>query len=83
MLSPFFSFLTSLHMLVHSLPKAKHDEENANFQKPIRIEENAIHCRSRCNYANMLGNSQSNFHVKKYVKRAVLQDTSFMKGYRS
>ncbi|GFX25467.1 uncharacterized protein TNCV_1998681 [Trichonephila clavipes] len=29
------------------LPKVKHVEENANFWKPIRIEEDAIRCRGR------------------------------------
>ena len=57
---------------IHSLPKVKHGEENANFRKSIRIEEDAIRCRGRWKYANMLGNSQSRFHVKKYAKRAVL-----------
>ncbi|GFV05569.1 transposable element Tcb1 transposase [Trichonephila clavipes] len=33
--------------ILHSLPKVKHGEENANFQKPIRIEEDAIRCRGR------------------------------------
>ncbi|GFW16642.1 retrovirus-related Pol polyprotein from transposon opus [Trichonephila clavipes] len=32
---------------IHSLPKVKHGEENANFRKPIRIEEDAIRCRGR------------------------------------
>ena len=58
--------------LVHSLPKVKHAEKNANFRKPIRIEEDAIRGRSRWKYAYMFGNSQSCFHVKKYAKRAVL-----------
>ena len=70
-------------MLVLSLPKAKHGEENANFLKPIRIEENAIRCRGRWKYANVLGNCQLHFHVKKYGKRGILYDTSFMKGYKS
>ncbi|GFT37372.1 uncharacterized protein TNCV_4285201 [Trichonephila clavipes] len=58
--------------IIDSLPKVKHGEENANFRKPIRTEEDAIRCRDRWTYANMLGNSQSCFHVKKYAKRAVL-----------
>ena len=70
-------FLTNIYIyihILHSLPKVKHREENANanFQKPIKIEEDAIHCRGRWNDANMLGNSQLCFHVKKYGKRAVL-----------
>ena len=60
-------------------PKVKHREENANFRKPVRIEEDAIRCRVRWKYTKMLVNSQSHFHVKKYAKKA----TSFMKGYRS
>ena len=68
---------------VHSLPKVKHGEENANFRKPIRIEEDAICCRDRWKSANMLGNSQLRFHVKKYAEMAVLLDTSFMKDYRN
>ncbi|GFT05607.1 transposable element Tc1 transposase [Trichonephila clavipes] len=39
---------------IHSLPKVKHGEENANFRKPIKIEEDAIRCRGRWKYANML-----------------------------
>ena len=57
---------------MHSLSKVKHAEENADFQKQIKIEEDAIRCRGRWKYANMLGNSQSRFHVKKYEKRTVL-----------
>ncbi|GFU13105.1 putative transposable element [Trichonephila clavipes] len=38
-----------LNFIVNSLPKVKHGKEQANFRKPIRIEENAIHCRSRWN----------------------------------
>ncbi|GFX44156.1 uncharacterized protein TNCV_4119521 [Trichonephila clavipes] len=55
-------------LFIHSLPKVKHRQENANFQKPIRIEDDAIRCRGRWKYANMLGNSQSCIHVKKYEK---------------
>ena len=43
--------------LIHSLAKVKHGEENANFWKPIRIEEDEICCRGRWKYANMLSNS--------------------------
>ena len=64
-------FTTSSFINMHSLQKVKHREENANFRKPIRIEENEIRCRGRWKYANMLGNYQSRF-VKKYAKRAVL-----------
>ena len=56
---------------MHSLPKVKHREENTNFWKPI-IEKDTIHCRGRQKYANILGNSQFRFHVKKYAKMAVL-----------
>ena len=55
-------------VIIHSLPKVKHGQENANFRKPVRIEEDAIRCRRRWKNANMLGNSQSRFHVKKYAK---------------
>ena len=51
-------------ILIHSLPKVKHGEENANFRKPIRIEKDEIRFRSRWKYANMLGNTQLRFHVK-------------------
>ncbi|GFS54168.1 transposable element Tcb1 transposase [Trichonephila clavipes] len=44
---------------IHSLPKVKHGEENANFRKPIRIEEDAIRCRGRWNQAE----SQSDIHT--------------------
>ena len=57
---------------IHSLPKVKYGEENANFWEPVRIEEDAIHCRGRWKYANLLGNSQSRFQVKEFAKRAVL-----------
>ena len=57
---------------LHSLPKVKDGEENANFWKKIRIEEDDIRCRGRWKYANMLGNSQQRLYVKKYAKRAVL-----------
>ena len=57
---------------IHLLPRVKQEEENSNFRKPIRVEEDAIHCKGRRKYADMLGNSQSRFHVKKYAKRVVL-----------
>ena len=56
---------------LHSLRKVKHGEENASFRKPIRIEQNAIRCSEKWKYANILGNSQSRFHVKKYAKKLV------------
>ncbi|GFX14131.1 transposable element Tcb1 transposase [Trichonephila clavipes] len=37
----------SVRTNIRSLPKVKHGEENANFRKPIRIEEDAIRCRGR------------------------------------
>ena len=70
-----------IEVKIHSLTKVKHREENANFQKLVRIEEDAIHCRGRWKYANKLGKSQSCFHVKKYPKKAILKDISFMKGF--
>ncbi|GFX46582.1 uncharacterized protein TNCV_4550211 [Trichonephila clavipes] len=39
---------------IQSLPKLKHGEENANFRKPIRIEEDAIRCKGRWKYSNTL-----------------------------
>ena len=61
-----------MHGNLHSLPKDKHGEENDNFRKPNRIEEDAICSKGRWKYANMLDNSQSRFYVKKYLKRAAL-----------
>ncbi|GFW61122.1 uncharacterized protein TNCV_4873321 [Trichonephila clavipes] len=70
--APFFPDIQSKGKKIHPLPKVNHGEENVNFRKPIRIEEDAIRCRGRWNYANVLGNSQSCFQIKKYAKRAVL-----------
>ena len=42
---PYLTF--SIFKYIHSLPNVKDGEENANFRKPITIEEDAIHCRSR------------------------------------
>ncbi|GFU08939.1 transposable element Tc1 transposase [Trichonephila clavipes] len=44
---------------IHSLPKVKHGEENANFRKLIRIEEDAIRRRGRWNQVE----SQSDLHT--------------------
>ena len=49
------STISGINIYIHSLPKVKHGEENANFRKAIRIEEDAIRCRGRWKYANMLG----------------------------
>ena len=38
----------------------------------MRIEEDAIRCIGRRKYANMLVDSQSLFHVKKYAKKGCL-----------
>ena len=46
---------------MRSLPKFKHGEVNANFRKPIIIEEDAIRCRGRWKNVNMLGNSHCAF----------------------
>ena len=42
---------------LHSLPKVKHGEENADFRKQIKIEEHAIRCRGGWKYEDMLGYS--------------------------
>ena len=44
-----YNINTSIY--IHSLPKIKHGEENGNFRKPIRIQEDAVHCRGRWKYS--------------------------------
>ena len=38
---------TTKEFYMHSISKVKHGEENANFRKAVRIEEDVIHCRGR------------------------------------
>ena len=54
---------------MHSVPKVQHGEKNVDFRKPINIEDDAIRCKGRGKYANMLGNSELRFEVNKYDKR--------------
>ena len=62
-------FIFTLDIILDIYTHFQNLKEKSNFQMPARIEEDAIRCRGTRKYLNMLGNSQSHFHAKKYAKK--------------